>query len=246
MVMYETVLDPDLSYSIQVTLLEDGYMDVSQFKLYPGPGDPASGLGAGAIAGIAIGAVAAVGIASALVWYFVVRRKRRQQANDFTIDMESDSGDAVHHTIEPFTDGPSTDTGPAMRSGGQPGPLSSSYQSSGSTSTPLLSSSSRYSGSAPLTVNNPDELGSSASTCKQPYHPSAVRHVDHTDAGAFVPEASEGEDIVTKENPPSYNPDWAQLSIPDGPSSSVPSEVLASDPDHSRGMGASGVSGKGV
>lgn len=227
MVIYETVLDPHVRYSIKITALEDGYLDVSQFKFYPGKGDDqgSGGLGAGPIAVIVVGCVAAMGVAYLLLWLFIRRRKSKKHGSNGRIDMESDDGgEVVQHTIEPYTDGPGAGSDTSMHqtaSGAHAALPSASHRSSASTSEPLLSPTSLSSSVAGFTVQNPDGQGPSKSTpgaaggsatSKVRSPPVTVRRIDHTDGGAFVPQHAPASEEVVEEFPPSYQPHWAAAS----------------------------------
>lgn len=242
MVIYETVLDPHVRYSIRVTALEDGYLDVSQFRFYPGKGDDqgSGGLGAGPIAGIVVGCVAAMGVACLLLWLLIRRRKSKKHGNIGRIDMESDDGgEVVQHTIEPYTDGSGAGSSAGMRQTGSGAyaPLpSASHQSSASTSEPLLSPTPLSSSVGGFTVQNPDGQGPSkatsgaaggSATSKVRSPPVTVRRIDHTDGVAFVPQQAPASEEVVEEFPPSYQPHWAAASpsASGGPRASSPSEA---------------------
>lgn len=110
--------------------------------------------------------------------------------------------------------------------GGSAGPLSS-YQSSASTSEPLLSQSSHYSHMAPLTVHNPDEhfgahahapsssahtVGIAAINAKNASPPVTVQHVHHVDGGVVPQPQPQPSSVVVEETPPTYDPTWAPAS----------------------------------
>lgn len=251
--MFDTMLDSKKKHTIKITNLDEhAFLDVSQFKLYEAQAaEGSSGLSSGAIAGIVVGAVAALGIVGALVWFFFLRRKK--QAPRDPVDMESDGGD-MNHTVEPYTDAPPADDmrrasiamsyAPAASStgmsagmagrGAYPIAPSASHQSSSSTSEPLLAMSP-YSNFSPLTVHNPDEeryvmstastVGIAALDAKVPARPVTYHHMQHTDGGVAAPQAGPStSEVVVTEAPPVYNPDWAGSSS-SGPSTSAQSEA---------------------
>lgn len=193
MTMYDTMLDPKVNYTVTVENLRDAYLDVSQFKFYKaaapagGSAHSGGGLSAGAIAGIVIGSIAAMGAAGLLVWLCLRRRKEE----DIVVDMESDSGE-IQYPVEPYTDsdvnvasglrapalvpmsyagaGTGTGTPPGVAGVGAHHSLahpngSQSHSGSGSTSEPLLGlSPTNSSGLSPFTVNNPDDAGYAAAS----------------------------------------------------------------------------------
>lgn len=233
MIMYETVLDPDITYTIKVTAMEDGYLDLSQFKLFPGVtrDGPGVSLSTGAIAGIAVGGGAALLVACLLLWFFASRRKGTEQA-PLTIDIESDSGHIVDHTIEPYRDAQPAGNADALRIAQLSPPASSSHLSSGSGSDAIRHSGLGYSVLTPIDARNSEEHGSAADPAKEASPPVTVQHVDHSDGGAFIPPVPGDTRIVTAENPPHYNPEWAPtsaVSLAPGRSAGLPSEARISD-----------------
>lgn len=193
--MFDTVLDPAVSYTLQVTNLapSGAYLDISHFQFYRANSSNSGGLSGGAIAGIVVGCVAGVAIAALLGWLLY----RRRHTHRDQIDIEPEAGQIVHHQIEPFHDYRSVSTNSAHVLGAAT--LRSTTASPPASSSHYTGHNSDYPDALAHTVGMP--LTSKAT-------PVTIQHVHHVDGGAIAQPQAVQTAVLVEETPPTYNPDW--------------------------------------
>lgn len=163
-------------------------------------------LAGGAIAGIVVGSVAGVAAVAILGW-LLYRRHKGQRYNE--VDLASDSGEVVDHTIEPYHDDNTGHSNAAFR------------QSAHAQSATFDS----YAGPSVVPVS----ALATKETSLVPPPGVTVRHVHHTDGGAVAaPQSAE----VVEETPPTYNPDWTAGSSSGGAMSRSGGEASTASASH--------------